>query len=291
MARLLLRCAAPVLHIDAVKHLQQRWQAEAHAVPLDRRHEQKLWDAFRKPIDDAFNRKTAEREKAEAALGERDRVVLDAAKALEAANASGDAQKIRSAMNALEAALHAFLTNPWAAMQFAHNQAAALVGVSRPLLNRLPPPLHCLPQHRANPWWQFAETTAPVCEKKNLRPPAVANLATAKMQVAHRVALELVIAWGGQIALIVEAVATSQSARHPARGARRRVWVTRRFVPSAMRWSMPSWRSRNWRLRPTERHWASCSPRGKNVIQPCCQMPRNLAIVWCPPREPNGIKP
>ena len=98
--------AAPVLHIDAVKHLQQRWQAEAHAVPLDRRHEQKLWDAFRKPIDDAFNRKTAEREKAEAALGERDRVVLDAAKALEAANASGDAQKIRSAMNALEAALH-----------------------------------------------------------------------------------------------------------------------------------------------------------------------------------------
>ena len=98
--------AAPVLRIDAVKHLQQRWQAEAHAVPLDRRQEQKLWDAFRKPIDDAFNRKTAEREKAEAALGERDRVVLDAAKALEAANASGDAQKIRSAMNALEAALH-----------------------------------------------------------------------------------------------------------------------------------------------------------------------------------------
>jgi len=97
--------AAPVLHIDAVKHLQQRWQAEAHAVPLDRRHEQKLWDAFRKPIDDAFNRKTVEREKAEAALGERDRTVLDAAKALEAANASGDAQKIRSAMTALEAAL------------------------------------------------------------------------------------------------------------------------------------------------------------------------------------------
>jgi hypothetical protein len=98
--------AAPMLHIDAVKHLQQRWQAEAHAVPLDRRHEQKLWDAFRKPIDDAFNRKTVEREKAEAALGERDRTVLDAAKALQMANASGDAQKIRSAMSALEAALH-----------------------------------------------------------------------------------------------------------------------------------------------------------------------------------------
>ena len=97
--------AQPELRIDAVKSLQQRWQAQAHAVPIDRRLEQKLWDAFRKPIDDAFNRKSADREKADAALGERDRTVLDAAKALEMANASGDAQNIRSAMNALEAAL------------------------------------------------------------------------------------------------------------------------------------------------------------------------------------------
>ena len=97
--------AAPVLRMDAVKALQQRWQAQAHTVPMDRRQEQKLWDAFRKPIDDAFNRKTADREKAEAALGARDRVVLDAAKALEAANASGDANKIRLAMAALDAAL------------------------------------------------------------------------------------------------------------------------------------------------------------------------------------------
>ena len=50
--------AAPQLRIDAVKALQQRWQAEAQAVPLDRKHEQKLWDAFRKPIDEAFQRKT-----------------------------------------------------------------------------------------------------------------------------------------------------------------------------------------------------------------------------------------
>ena len=96
---------APELRIDAVKALQQRWQAEAHRVPMERRHEQKLWDAFRKPIDDAFNRKTAEREKADAALGERDRLVLDAAKALEAANSAGDAARIRSAMSALDAAL------------------------------------------------------------------------------------------------------------------------------------------------------------------------------------------
>lgn len=96
---------APTLRIDAVKALQQRWQAEVHRVPMERRQEQKLWDAFRKPIDDAFNRKTAERQKADAALGERDRMVLDAAKALEAANLAGDAQGIRSAMNALDAAL------------------------------------------------------------------------------------------------------------------------------------------------------------------------------------------
>lgn len=96
---------APMLRMDAVKALQQRWQAEVHRVPMDRRQEQKLWDAFRKPIDEAFQRKTAEREKAEQALGVRDRAVLDAAKALDAANASGDAQAIRSAIAALEAAL------------------------------------------------------------------------------------------------------------------------------------------------------------------------------------------
>ncbi len=97
--------AAPELRIDAVKSLQHRWQTEAATVPMDRRQEQKLWDAFRKPIDEAFNRKTVEREKADSALGERDRTVLDAAKALEAANAVGDVQGIRSAMNGLDAAL------------------------------------------------------------------------------------------------------------------------------------------------------------------------------------------
>nr|WP_238344114.1 DUF349 domain-containing protein [Ramlibacter lithotrophicus] len=97
--------AEPQLRIDAVKALQQRWQGEAQGIPLDRKHEQKLWDAFRKPIDEAFNRKTQERERAAAALSERDRVVLEASKALEAANATGDAQKIKAAMSALEAAL------------------------------------------------------------------------------------------------------------------------------------------------------------------------------------------
>ena len=96
--------AGAQLRIDAVKTLQQRWQAEAQAVPLDRKHEQKLWDAFRKPIDEAFNRKSAEREKQQAAMSEHDRAVLQAAQALEAANASGDAQQIRAALAQLEAA-------------------------------------------------------------------------------------------------------------------------------------------------------------------------------------------
>jgi ATP-dependent RNA helicase SUPV3L1/SUV3 len=95
--------AEPQLHIDAIKSLQQRWQHEAQSVPIERKQEQKLWDAFRKPIDDAFQRKTVEREKAAAALGEHDRYVLEAAKALEAANASGDAQAIHAAAKALEA--------------------------------------------------------------------------------------------------------------------------------------------------------------------------------------------
>ena len=97
--------AEPQLRIDAVKSLQQRWQHEAQGVPIERKQEQKLWDAFRKPIDDAFQRKTVEREKAAAALGEHDRYVLDAAKAVEAATASGDAQKIHAAAKALEAAV------------------------------------------------------------------------------------------------------------------------------------------------------------------------------------------
>ena len=97
--------AQPVLHIDAIKSLQQRWQLEAQVVPLERRQEQKLWDAFRKPIDEAFQRKTEEREKATQALGEHDRTVIAASKAVQEANASGDAHKIQVAIKALEAAL------------------------------------------------------------------------------------------------------------------------------------------------------------------------------------------
>jgi hypothetical protein len=95
--------AEPQLRIDAVKAVQQRWQHEAQQVPIERKQEQKLWDAFRKPIDDAFQRKTADREKAAGALGEFDRMVVEASKAVAEATASGDAQKIHAAAKALEA--------------------------------------------------------------------------------------------------------------------------------------------------------------------------------------------
>ena len=117
--------AEPQLHIDAVKSLQQRWQHEAQGVPIERKQEQKLWDAFRKPIDDAFQRKTVEREKAAAALGEHDRYVLEAAKAVEQAAASGDAQKIHAAAKALEAAVRGQVAMAAAHAATAHAPQAA----------------------------------------------------------------------------------------------------------------------------------------------------------------------
>jgi len=97
--------AAAPLRVDAVKALQQRWQAEAQAVPLDRKTEQKLWEIFRAPLDEAFQRKGTERHASAAPLSAHDRAVIDASKALEEANAGGDAVLIRTAMAALDAAL------------------------------------------------------------------------------------------------------------------------------------------------------------------------------------------
>lgn len=98
--------AAEVLRMDAVRALQQEWQHLAQAVPLDRKLEQKLWDSFRQPIDSAFERKDAAREKQAAALSEHDQRVLTASIALQEANASGDAQRIHQAMSALQQAMN-----------------------------------------------------------------------------------------------------------------------------------------------------------------------------------------
>lgn len=101
------------LNIEAVKQLQQAWQAEAQKVPLDRRTEQKLWESFRAPIDQAFQRKGPARERTpHVTLSAQDQAVFDAAKALEQANAGGDATVIRQAMQALEAALQAQRLQP-----------------------------------------------------------------------------------------------------------------------------------------------------------------------------------
>jgi hypothetical protein len=94
--------AAASLRIDAVKALQQRWQLESQAVPVDRKLAQKLWDAFRQPLDEAFQRKTADRgSPTQQPLSAHDQAVLEASQALEKAIAAGDASAIRQAMQHL----------------------------------------------------------------------------------------------------------------------------------------------------------------------------------------------
>ena len=119
--------AAPSLRVDAVKALQQRWQEEAHAVVLDRKQEQKLWDAFRQPIDEAFARKSSVREQSQAALTPHDKAVLDAAKALDSATAKGDASAIRAAMQMLEQIARGEAVAPVAAPAHAAAEPAAEV--------------------------------------------------------------------------------------------------------------------------------------------------------------------
>jgi hypothetical protein len=95
---------APQLRIDAVKALQQRWQIESQAVPVERKLAQKLWDAFRQPLDEAFSRKTQSRASAPAQnLSEHDKAVMAAAAELEKAIAQGDASAIRQAMAHVQA--------------------------------------------------------------------------------------------------------------------------------------------------------------------------------------------
>jgi ATP-dependent RNA helicase SUPV3L1/SUV3 len=102
----------PVLRIDAVKNLQQRWQQESQSVVLDRRQEQKLWDAFRQPIDEAFERKTKQREQSMAAVNAFDSAVIAASKALEDAVAKQDAQAIRECMQALDKLMRGEVVQP-----------------------------------------------------------------------------------------------------------------------------------------------------------------------------------
>lgn len=76
--------------LDQLRHLQERWQEQARALPLERKAEQALWQRFRAACDSVFARR---KEVAHAADGER-RAHLHAREALcaelEAASFSGD---------------------------------------------------------------------------------------------------------------------------------------------------------------------------------------------------------
>jgi len=61
-----LVCGAYAAVSDAVKALQQTLASRGAPGTSRAPPGTKLWDAFRKPIDDAFNRKTQEREKPKA---------------------------------------------------------------------------------------------------------------------------------------------------------------------------------------------------------------------------------
>ena len=97
------------LRINFVRDLQQQWQVEAQSVPLDRKTEQKQWDNFKATIDSAFAKKDEVRNAARAAyvatLSVHDKAVLEASRALDEANATGEAGKIQAAMSTLQAAL------------------------------------------------------------------------------------------------------------------------------------------------------------------------------------------
>ena len=172
--------AAPELRIDAVKSLQQRWQRLAQGVPLDRRLEQKLWDAFRRPIDEAFNRKTAEREKAQAHLGARDRAVIDASQALQAANASNDAQRIRQAMADLDAALRGQL------QARAAEQAASAQLIEAAALAPVPPAAADLVEPESAPSDMPEAAAVPEAEPEAVPPPPVPPPAPRPVVVARR---------------------------------------------------------------------------------------------------------
>lgn len=130
--------AATTLRIDAVKALQQRWQEEAHTVVLDRRLEQKLWDAFRQPIDEAFARKSIVREQAHAALSPVDKAVLEASKAVESAVAKGDASAIRAAMQNLEKVSRGELPTEAPSPEPASNETGSETATSN--IETTPPP-------------------------------------------------------------------------------------------------------------------------------------------------------
>ncbi len=133
------------LRINFVRDLQQQWQVEAQSVPLDRKTEQKQWDNFKATIDSAFAKKDEVRNASRAAymatLSVHDKAVLEASKALDDANATGEAGKIQAAMGTLQAALRGQAIQVAAAPKVdeaaaprAEESAPAPVKVAKPLV-------------------------------------------------------------------------------------------------------------------------------------------------------------
>ena len=152
---------APQLRIDAVKALQQRWQIESQAVPVDRKLAQKLWDAFRQPLDEAFSRKTQSRAAAPAQnLSEHDKAVMAAAEELEKAIAQGDAAEIRQAMAHMNAV--------------SAGQAAAPVATS-------PAPVATPPEEDASPPISEPPEGEPTAQPEEALAPAPKTLVVKKV--------------------------------------------------------------------------------------------------------------
>lgn len=98
-----LLAAQRPLPLKAIKQLQEQWRTEAQALLLERRLEQKLWDAFRKPLDAAFAEKENSKKADSAAQSALEQAIEAGIAALDAANASGDAQAIHAALANLDA--------------------------------------------------------------------------------------------------------------------------------------------------------------------------------------------
>jgi hypothetical protein len=243
--------AAP-LRVDAVKALQQRWQTEAQAVPLDRKTEQKLWEIFRAPLDEAFQRKGAERQQATSALSARDRAVIEASKALDAANASGDAAMAARILAALDAALRGQAQE--AADNAKAQEAAPAPQAPSETTDAVTAEASAEATEAASdaPAADAADAVADAAEESAAPAPVVAPkpakpvvavTATPDPATAQAIAVPARV-----IGATVSRVVISQTvASVPP------VWAIPLSVPNAKPWNVPRCRCANWRPKPMAR--------------------------------------
>ena len=299
--------SAPNLRVDAIKNLQSRWQVEAQSVPIDRKQEQKLWDAFRKPIDEAFQRKTSERQQQHAALSVRDQAVLDAAKEVEAATASGDVQRIRAALQAMEAAQRAQDAGPVEAP--AAPAVPKLDAEETPVAQAADdvPADAAAPEGDAQASAEAPEAQAPVA-----KPPAAPKKVVAMRgddrpgakrpeQSAPGRGGDRRDARGPRDGRDSRGPRDARDGRgfdrdrgfdrggdRPDRGP---VWAMPPSVPNAMPLNTRKPRCASWLLRPMAKRWASCCLHGKPAKPTRCQPPPIWASKSTAKCVANGRRP